>query len=156
MVGKDGEVDGGVGVGFVAVAVFVDAATASLGVEDAVCTADGRYGHGAVVALVVVAGVCRGEASASGGWLDDPFGVHGAKHDDRLAGEHPADRRLSGGVHGEMDAGGVQVARGEVVEVVGLTHPDCLWLGGGGGEDEAGFVESGEGREAVARVECAP
>ena len=85
VVGKDGEVDGGVGVGFVAVAVFVDAATASLGVEDAVCAPDGGYGHGAVVALVVVAGVLRGEAGAAGGGFDDPLGVHGAEHDDGLA-----------------------------------------------------------------------
>ena len=101
---KDGEVCGGVGVCFVAVAVFVDASAAAFGVEDTVCGADGGYGHGAVVALVVGAGVCGGEACAACGGFDDPLGVHGAEHDDFPAGEHPADGGLGGGVHGEVDA----------------------------------------------------
>ena len=153
---EDGEVDGCVGIGFVAVAVFVDAATASLGVEDAVCAADGGDGHGADGALVVGAGVFGGEAGAAGGGFDDPFGVLCAEHDGGLAGEHPADGGLSGGVHGEVDAGGVEVAGGEGVEVVCLAHPDGLGLGVGGGEDEAGFMERGDGGVAEAGVEGAP
>lgn len=101
---KDGEVCGGVGVGFVSVSVFVDASAASLCVEDAVCCAYGGYGHGAVVALVVGACVGGGEACAAGGGFDDPFGVHGAEHDDFVSGVHPADGGLGGGVHGEVDA----------------------------------------------------
>lgn len=43
-----------------------------------------------------------------------------------------------------MEAGGVEVAGGEVVEVVCAGGPYGLWLGGRGGEVEAGFVEGGE------------
>lgn len=106
--------------------------------------------------MVVGAGVLWGEAGSARGGFDDPFGVHGAQHDDFVSGVHPADGGLGGGVHGEVDAGGVEVAGGEVVEVIGLAEPEGLGLGGGGGEDEAGFMECGECRVAVPGVEGAP
>lgn len=75
---------------------------------------------------------------------DDPLGIFGAKQDVGALGGHPADGCLGACLHFEEEGGGVEVARCEVVEVVRAGAPDCLRLGGCGGEEETGFVEAGK------------
>ena len=154
VVSKDGEVCGGVGIGVPVEAVLVKATRATLDVEDAVDGLDGGDVGGADTPVVDNAGGGGSDAFAAG--VDYPLGILRAEHDDLATREHPAYIRLGCGGHGEIESGGVEFARLEVVEVVCSRHPYGLWLGFGSCENEAGFVDAGEGREAEARVEGAP
>lgn len=152
---EDGEVLRDEGVLGVVEGELVEAAGASLAIEEAVGSGGGGDVSRADAAMIgdADAGGCHG---AAGGGLYDPFAIFGAQLDGGASRYDPADGSLRLGGHGEVHGGIVSGAGGEVVEVVCAGEPEGLWLQVGGGEHEAGLVEACEGGVPVASVEGTP